>query len=117
MMLPILYRSKNRKYFYTIEGFDQEQVEKALSYSAIDFALESVTFVTMLIMLHLTAEIRVMPVFVGYVKKRGTFEAAIAVTFPIMVGSFTFFIKHFGCDPTLQFDNLTGGFNSTSETR
>ena len=49
MMIPLLYVSQNKKRMYSFEDMDKEHFQKAFMFCFVDLALETVTYVSMVI--------------------------------------------------------------------
>ncbi|GMI41159.1 hypothetical protein TrCOL_g2730 [Triparma columacea] len=108
IILPILYYSSNKKYFYTIDELDDAGFKQALTFSAVDFVLEAVTFAAMLVVFALQANINVTAVGVEYVRRKDLFLPILGTGVTITFGSFAFFVKHNGVDPEFKWDQFQG---------
>lgn len=104
VMLPFLYYSPNKKWFYTLEDYDDEDYHRALYYSSVDFVLEMVTFAAMLVFFALHAKINVYGVGIGYFRRKKLFVMTLLMGMVITQMAFGFFSKEQGCDPTFKFD-------------
>ncbi|GMI27202.1 hypothetical protein TrCOL_g9466 [Triparma columacea] len=106
IMLPILYYSSNKKYFYTIDELDDAGFKQALIFSAVDFVLEAVTFAAMLVVFALQANINVIAVGVEYVRRKDLFLPILGMGVALTIATFAFFVKHFGMDPEFKWDQF-----------
>lgn len=107
-MLPILYYSSNKKYFYTIDELDDAGFKQALIFSAVDFVLEAVTFAAMLVVFALQANINVIAVGVEYVRRKDLFLPILGMGVCFTIATFSFSVKHFGMDPEFKWDQFQG---------
>ncbi|GMH64434.1 hypothetical protein TrRE_jg11085 [Triparma retinervis] len=118
IMLPMLYYSNNKQYFYTIDTLDSTGFQQALTFSAIDFALEAFTFALMLLVFALHANINVYHVGIEYIHMKGLFLPLLKVGFAVVIVAFAFFEKHNGIDPEFKWDEFGdrggGGGNSSA---
>lgn len=108
IMLPILYYSSNKKFFYTIDELDDAGFQQALIFSAVDFMLEAVTFAAMLVVFALQANINVTAVGVEYVRRKDLFLPILGIGVCITLVAFGFFVKHYGMDPEFKWDQFQG---------
>jgi hypothetical protein len=108
IMLPILYYSSNKKYFYTIDELDDAGFKQALIFSAVDFVLEAVTFAAMLVVFALQANINVIAVGVEYVRRKDLFLPILGMGVCFTIATFSFSVKHFGMDPEFKWDQFQG---------
>ncbi|GMI25119.1 hypothetical protein TeGR_g3931 [Tetraparma gracilis] len=102
IMLPMLYYSPHKKYFYTIDELDDAGFKQALTFSAVDFVLEAATFAAMLLVFALHANISVAAVGVEYVRMKKLFLPILGAAVTVTMAAFTFFLKHFGMDPEFK---------------
>ncbi|GMH86690.1 hypothetical protein TrVE_jg11902 [Triparma verrucosa] len=108
IMLPILYYSSNKKYFYTIDELDDAGFKQALTFSAVDIVLEAATFAFMLVVFALHANIFVAAVGVEYVHRKDLFLSIFGMGVVVTAVSFAFFVKHYGVDPEFKLEKFQG---------
>jgi hypothetical protein len=113
IMLPLLYYSPSKKYFYTIDELDDAGFKQALTFSAVDFVLEAATFAAMLLVFSLHANINVAAVGVEYVRTKNLFLPILSFGMVVTLVSFCFFLKHTGMDPEFKWDEFKGNATST----
>ncbi|GMI22771.1 hypothetical protein TeGR_g641 [Tetraparma gracilis] len=113
IMLPMLYYSPHKKYFYTIDELDDAGFKQALTFSAVDFVLEAATFAAMLLVFSLHANINVAAVGVEYVRTKNLFLPILSFGIVVTCVSFAFFQKHNGMDPEFKWDEFEGNATAT----
>ena len=109
LMLPMLYNSTNKEFFYTIDTLDDAGYKQAIRFSAVDFGLEAVTFGSMLLVFALHANLSVSSMGLEYVRLKKFFLPVLSVGFLVVISSFAFFVKHVGMDPDFQWNAFGGG--------
>jgi hypothetical protein len=114
IFLPIVYNSPNKKYFYTIESMESEDLQRVLWFSGVDFALEFVTFAAMLVLFQLQIDLDVFSAGATYVKKLQLFLPLVATSIAVLITTFAFFVKHYGMDPEFNFSESSSADNSTA---
>jgi len=102
IMLPLFYYGPNRAYMYTLDVFDDDAFYYAVLYSFTDFLLELITFSIMIYVFSSKLRINVKGVLTSYLDKKKLFLPVLAIGITITIASFTFFLKHFGMDPTFK---------------
>jgi hypothetical protein len=115
IMIPIFYNSPNKGYFYTIDNFTYDDFKKAMSFSALDFALELITFTFMIIIFQFQCGIRVFHIGTNYVDAKKLLLPMISVGVLVTLVSFAFFLKHLGVDPLFKFDEYQSAGNNATE--
>ena len=104
IMLPILYYSPNKTYMYTIEDMDEDTFRKAMLFSAINFAMELLTFLAMLLIFYLHLKVHVISVGAVYVNEQKLLLPLLSLCVMLIWAGGGFFIKHWGADPTFKCD-------------
>jgi hypothetical protein len=113
IMLPVLYYSPNKTYFYTTDELDDAGFKQALTFSAVDFVLEAATFAAMLLVFSLHANINVAAVGVEYVRTKNLFLPILSYGLLVTIVSFAFFFRHNGMDPEFEWDEFEGNATAT----
>jgi hypothetical protein len=113
IMLPLLYYSPSKKYFYTIDELDDAGFKQALTFSSVDFVLEAATFAAMLLVFSLHVNINVAAVGVEYVRTKNLFLPILSLGVVVTTTSFVFFMKHAGMDPEFKWDEFKGNATAT----
>ncbi len=113
IMIPFFYYGPNKNHMYTIDAFDDEAYWNAIVYSLTDFALELFTFFGLVTLFHKYLHIKVYGVIIKYILKKNLFMAILTISCTITIASFTFFLKHFGMDPSFTWSEYLPASNST----
>ncbi|GMI17107.1 hypothetical protein TrLO_g13512 [Triparma laevis f. longispina] len=107
ILLPFIYLGPNKSFLYTIEDMDDDAFKQAMLFSGIDFAMELITFLVMLLIFHLHLKIHVLTMGIVNLNEKKFLLPLLALCFMVMFGGGCFLIKHFGMDPTFKFDEFT----------
>ncbi|GMI14760.1 hypothetical protein TrLO_g4327 [Triparma laevis f. longispina] len=107
IMLPFYFYGPNKPFMYTLDEFDQGQYNYSIAYSLTDFAMEMVTFSLMLVLFTKFLHIEVLGVGVTYLRRKSLFLPILSIACTITIASFTFFLKHFGMDPTFSWEEYS----------
>jgi hypothetical protein len=99
MLIPMFYNSVNKPFMYTVECLDYDMYLQTIKYSAVNVFAQTVCFVTMIVFMKTSCNLKVLHVGIQYIKTKKLFWPIICVACLIPFASFTFFMKHSGCDP------------------
>ncbi|GMI17675.1 hypothetical protein TrLO_g10550 [Triparma laevis f. longispina] len=84
---------------YSFEDMDKECFQKAFVFCFVDLALETVTYVSMVIFV-------MLKVFFAFFKYQKLYWTTLATGCCIAVASFSFFMKHYGIDPLFKWNEF-----------
>ena len=106
-MLPFYYYGPNKHFMYTIDVLDEKAFWDKILYSLTDFALEIITFMSLLYLFHRHVRINTFSVGYMYLEMKMLFLPILTISCTITIASFTFFLKHFGMDPSFKWDEYS----------
>jgi hypothetical protein len=66
--------------------------------------MELGAFVLLVVLIKMNTEIKIRDITFAYIEKLGLGGLLVRMSCAITIGAFTFFVQHFGPDPTLKFD-------------
>jgi hypothetical protein len=104
VMLPFLYYGHNKLWFYVIRDMDDAAFWKAFQFSMLDAGLELLSFVILGVFISLTTGLKLLPVGLAYVRNRELHVTILMGSISLPLLAFSFFVVHYGVDPTFQFD-------------
>ena len=118
MMITFFYFGPNKEYFYVIRNMDDAGFWKAFQFCMLDAVMELLSFIVLGTFIRIQAGLHLLEVGLAYVRNRELFTALLVSAFLPTVGAFSFFIIHFGVDPTFQFDydGLSGSLTHKNAT-
>lgn len=108
IMIPCIYASQNKMYFYTFDVLDKENFEIAILFCLADLILETATFTAMVVLIRITTGINVFKVLFAFVKFKRMFWGSLFILCCITIASFSFFVKHYGVDPEFKWEEFEG---------
>ena len=115
LLIPAFFRSGNKQYMYTVERMDEAGFKQAMTFCAVDFALEVATFLAMTVFIKVNAELDILRILVCYFEHKQVFWPTLWISCCVAIASFAFFMMHYGLDPSFgfdAFDDVGGNANS-----
>ena len=104
VMLPLLYFGRNKPWLYVIQDMDNAAFWKAFKFSMLDAGLELLSFVILGVFISLHTGLKLLPVGLAYVRNRELHVTILMGSISLPLLAFSFFVVHYGVDPTFQFD-------------